>query len=91
MQISAYGEKFQTIDLKKDGLKDLAFDLVTSIRFMDWQWNMASVFQAAIFYGRKAGNGGPAGIIGTATHRTRKRRFRMRWTISNGILQTIPM
>ena len=35
MQISAYGEKFQTIDLKKDGLKDLAFDLVTSIRFMD--------------------------------------------------------
>ena len=37
MQISAYGEQFQTIDLKNDGLKDLAFDLVTSIRFMDWQ------------------------------------------------------
>ena len=34
MQISAYGEQFQTIDLKNDGLKDLAFDLVTSIRFM---------------------------------------------------------
>ena len=51
----------------------------------------AHAFQAAIFYGRKAGNGGPAGIIGTATHRTRRRRFRMRWTISNGISQAIPM